>query len=735
MVRAFCFSRNQESNGDELSPGTIFMNNHTTIRNKLNNNELDVSRLRNIGIAAHIDAGKTTLTERILFHAGAIHQVGEVHDGTTTSDFNPIEQSKGITIFAAAVSCVWTPGQSTSPYAGQQHRLNIIDTPGHVDFTAEVERSLRVLDGAVTVFSGVEGVQPQSETVWRQADKYRVPRVAFINKMDRTGADFGRVVAELNRKLGANAWPVLWPLGSEGGLRGQLDLINERALIATEGRSGAYAIEAVPTDWLNLVRTQRAELVARLAEVDDEIAGLWLDNKPIASRQLQAAIRRATIANRFVPVVGGSAYKFIGVKPLLDAVVDYLPSPLDVPAVTAQAPDGQSVVNVSADTSAPLAALAFKIVTEPTTGRLVMVRLYAGTIRQGDRVLNPRTRQIGRVGRLVRVHADRREEIESAVAGEIVAVMGLRGFATGDTLCSAERPLLMEPPSFPEPVVSLAIEPERGTESQRLASQLQLLSEDDPTFRVSTHPETGQTLIAGMGELHLEVVRERLRTEFGLATNVGAPEIAYRETITQPAEADYLLKKQNGGSGMYARVILSVQPAERGSGVRIENRVSGGNIPAQFHSAVRKGLAEAARHGALGYPLVDAQVTLLDGAAHVKDSNEMAFRIAAAEALRMALRQASPVLLEPVMKVDLATPLEHQGDLLGDLTSRRAKITHVENRVLSAEISAEVPLRELWGYANAIRSLSRGRAAYSMTPAHFQPVPALVASELLETAT
>ena len=710
------------------------MNNNTTIRNKLNNNELNVSRLRNIGIAAHIDAGKTTLTERILFHAGAIHQAGEVHDGTTTTDFNPIEQSKGITIFAAAVSCVWTPGQAASLYTGQSHRLNIIDTPGHVDFTAEVERSLRVLDGAVTVFSAVEGVQPQSETVWRQADKYRVPRIAFINKMDRTGADFGRVVAELNKKLGANAWPVLWPLGSEGDLRGQLDLINERALITIEGRSGDYAVADVPPDSLNLVRTQRAELVSRLAEVDEEIAELWLDNKPIASGQLRAAIRRATIANRFVPVVGGSAYKFMGIQPLLDAVVDYLPSPVDVQQVTAHTLDGESTVDVSADESAPLAALAFKIATDQTAGRLVMVRLYAGTLRKGDRVLNPRTRQTVRIGRLVRVHADRREDVESAVAGEIVAVVGVRGFATGDTLCSTEGPLLMEPPSFPEPVVSMAIESERGTESQRLATQLQLLSEDDPTFRVSTHPETGQTLIAGMGELHLEVVRERLRTEFSLATNVGAPEIAYRETITQPAEADYLLKKQNGGSGMYARVVLSVQPTERGSGVRIENRVSGGCIPVQFHSAVRKGLEEAARSGALGYTLVDTKVTVLDGSAHVKDSNEMAFRIAAAEALRMALRRASPVLLEPVMKVDLATPMEHQGDLLGDLTSRRAKITQVENRVLGAEISAEVPLRELWGYANAIRSLSRGRAAYSMTPAHFQQVPTTVANELLEQA-
>lgn len=595
-----------------------------------------------------------------------------------------------------------------------------------------MERSLRVLDGAVMVLSGVEGVQPQSETVWRQADKYHVPRLAFVNKMDRTGADFARVVADLNKKLGANAWPVLWPLGSEENLRGQLDLINERALIAHEGRSGGYSIEEVPPEVAELVRTQRAELVSRVAEVDEAVAEFWLANEPVPGPLLKAAVRRATIANRFVPVVGGSAYRFIGVQPLLDAIVDYLPSPADLSAIAAHTLDSQNTVTVSADAFAPLAGLAFKITTHPTIGRLVMVRLYAGTLRRGDRALNSRTHRAVRLGRLVRVHADRLEAVESAVAGEIVGVIGLREFATGDTLCSAERPLLMEPPSFPEPVVSMAIEAEQSSESQRLAAQLQLLSEDDPTFHVSTHAETGQTLIAGMGELHLEVVRERLRTEFGLTTNVGAPEIAYRETITQPAEADYLLKKQNGGSGMYARVFLCVRPAERGSGVGIENRVSGGNIPIQFHSAVRKGIEEAARNGALGYTLVDAQITVLDGAAHVKDSNEMAFRIAAAEALRAALRRAAPVMLEPVMKVEVATPLEHQGDLLGDLTCRRAKILQVENLPLGAEIRAEVPLRGLWGYANAIRSLSRGRAAYSMTPAHFAPVPAAVAPGLLK---
>jgi elongation factor G len=721
------------------------MNNTNNTRVHMNNNqnvvqrEFPMARLRNIGIAAHIDAGKTTLTERVLFYTGAIHRTGEVHDGTTTTDFNPIEQSKGITIFAAAVSCTWTPHDESALgisklVAGQPHRLNIIDTPGHVDFTAEVERSLRVLDGAVAVFSGVEGVQPQSETVWRQADKYRVPRIAFVNKMDRVGADFARVVAELNQKLGANAWPVLWPLGSEDQLIGQLDIINEVAVLFREGRAGGYTVEDVPPEARALVTSQRAELVSRIAECDDEVAALWLDNKPVPPALLRAAIRRATIANRFVPVVGGSAYKFVGVQPLLDAIVDYLPSPADVPAVETHALDGEEPVVVSAEDAAPLAALAFKIATDPTTGRLVMVRLYSGTLRKGDRVLNPRTRKEDRIGRLVRVHADKREEIAAAFAGEIVAVAGLRGFATGDTLCGAEQPLLMEPPVFPEPVVSMAIEPARSTDLQRLAGHLQMLSEDDPTFRVSTHPETGQTLIAGMGELHLDVIRERLRTELRLETIVGAPEIAYRETITVEAEADHLLKKQHGGVGMYARVILSVRPADRGTGVTIENLVTGGNIPSQFHSSVRKGIEDAARNGVLGHQLVDAHVRILDGAAHVKDSNDMAFRIAAADALRIALRRAGPVLLEPVMKVELSTPADYQGDLLADLNRRRSKVLGIENRITGALVNAEVPLSELWGYANAIRSLSRGRAAYSMTPSHFAQVPVAVANELHKEA-
>jgi elongation factor G len=712
------------------------MNTRTMPMYKQTTREYPLERLRNIGIAAHIDAGKTTLTERVLFYTNAIHQCGEVHDGNATTDFNPIEQRKGITIFAAAVPCTWTPPDEgelglvkLSP--GLPHRLNVIDTPGHVDFTAEVERSLRVLDGAVAVFCGVAGVQPQSETVWRQADRYHVPRLAFVNKMDRVGADFANVLVQLKQKLGANAWPVLWPLGSEDALRGQLDIVNERALLFGENAGDGYSVELVPPESRDLVNHWRTRLVVNIAELDEEVAALWLENRPVPADVLKRAIRRAVIANRFVPVVGGSAYKFIGVQPLLDAVVDYLPSPVELPPLEAHSLAGTEMITIEAEESAPLAALAFKLVSDPTAGRLVMLRVYSGTLRKGDRVLNPRTGREARIGRLVRVHADRREEILEASAGDIAAAVGLRGVATGDTLCAVGQPLLIEPPTFPEPVVSMAIEPARSAESERLGKHLQILSEDDPTFHVSTHEETGQTLISGMGELHLEVIRERLRTEFGLETTVGAPEIAYRETIQATAQADHLLKKQNGGVGMYARVILAVHPNARGAGLQVENRVSGGNIPAQFISAVRKGIDDALRSGVNGYPMVDVQVSILDGAAHVKDSNELAFRLAAAEATRDALRRAQPVLLEPIMKVELATPAEHQGDLLGDLNRRRGKVLAVEAKSQGTVVQAEVPLAGLFGYANAIRSLSRGRAAYSMSPSHFEVLPANLVVEVI----
>ena len=684
-----------------------------------------LSNIRNLGIAAHIDAGKTTLTERLLLYTGAIHKAGNVDAGSTTTDFDPIEQRKGITIFAAAVSCSWT--QAAGPeiahlFPGAAQRLNIIDTPGHVDFTAEVERSLRVLDGVVAVFCAVGGVQPQSETVWRQANRYRVPRLAFINKMDRVGADFGLVVEELRKKLGANAAPVLLPWGSEGELRGQLDVINGCAYAFSKTAGSNYTVEALPDALRAPVAAARAELVARIAEVDEAVAELYLANLDVPAGLLKAAIRRATIANRFVPVVAGSAYQFVGVQPLLDAMVDYLPSPVDIPSITAYADGAESSLAISR--TEPMAALAFKVVHDEQGRRMVFLRTYAGVLRKGDQVLNARTGRSTRIGRLLRLFADRREDVATAEPGDIVATVGLEGFSTGDTVCDPARPLQLGRPVFPEPVVSMALEPRVSGDRERLALALASLSDEDPTFRTFTHPETGQSIIAGMGELHLEVIRERLERDHGVSVSAGAPAIAYRETISAAAGADHLLKKQNGGVGMYARVNLALRPNGAGQGSSIENRVAGGNIPLQFIKAVRHGIEDGLREGVLaGYPVVDVQVDILDGAAHAKDSSELAFRLAAASAVREALRQARPVLLEPVMRVEVDTPGEEQGDLLGDLKRRRGNILAVTAGATHVLVDAQVPLAEMWGYANAIRSLSRGRAGYSMSPSHFERVP------------
>lgn len=704
----------------------------TMIRNPSANQ--DSKSVRNIGVAAHIDAGKTTLTERMLLYTGAIHRAGNVDDGNTTTDFDPIEQRKGITIFAAAVSCSWTQNAAAGSahlFPSAAHRLNIIDTPGHVDFTAEVERSLRVLDGMVAVFCAVGGVQPQSETVWRQANRYRVPRLAFINKMDRTGANFDRVVNELRQKLGANAWPVILPWGSGDQLRGQFDLINERAYSFNKAAGADYLVEEIPMDARAQVIAARAELVANVADLDDEVAALWLANSPVPPTTLLAAIRRATLANRFVPVVAGSAYRFVGIQPLLDAVVDYLPSPADVGSVTAHFGDNvEDVLETSA--AAPTAALAFKLVHDEQGRRMVFLRMYAGVLRKGDRVLNVRTGRQQRVGRIVRVFADRREEVEAAHPGDIVAAIGLSGFSTGDTVCAPSRPLQLERPVFPEPVVSMAVEPRSNADRDRLATALAALSDEDPTFRTFTDPETGQSIIAGMGELHLEVIRERLETDHGVVVAAGPPAIAYRETISAAAEADHLLRKQNGGSGMYARVILAVRPNERGHGLSMESRVSGGSIPPQFMKAVRHGVQDGLQDGVLaGYPVVDLHVDILDGAAHEKDSNDQAFRQAAAFAVREALHKARPLLLEPVMALELESPGEAQGDLIGDLNRRRANVESLEPGSTGVLVKALVPLAELWGYANAIRSLSRGRASYSMTPSHFEPVPDALAAKVV----
>lgn len=707
------------------------------MKNNLNNaNRLN--RIRNIGIAAHIDAGKTTLTERLLLYTGAIHKAGNVDDGNTTTDFDPIEQRKGITIFAAAVSCAWTQEARQDVahlFPGETQRLNIIDTPGHVDFTAEVERSLRVLDGMIAVFCAVGGVQPQSETVWRQANRYRVPRLAFINKMDRVGANFTRVVEELRKKLGANACPILLPWGSESELRGQLDIINERAYAFSKTADPSYTVEALPAELREQVATARAELVARIAEIDDAVAELYLANQTVPAATLKAGIRRATIANRFVPVVGGSAYQFVGVQPLLDAVVDYLPGPADVRTVTAIVDDTETAIEVNS--SAPVAALVFKVVHDEQGRRMVFLRTYAGTLKKGDRVLNVRTGRQERIGRLMRLFADRREDVAEAHPGDIVAAVGLAGFSTGDTACDPERPLQLERPVFPEPVVSMALEPRLNSDRDRLGEALAHLSDEDPTFRTFTNPETGQSIIAGMGELHLEVIRERLERDHGVSVTAGAPAIAYRETISVAAEADHLLKKQNGGNGMYARVNLAVRPNEPGRGFSIETLVSGGNIPVQFLKAVRKGINDGLREGVLaGYPVVDVHVDILNGAAHEKDSSDLAFQLAAASAVREALQKAKPVLLEPMMRVEVDAPGEDQGDLLGDLTRRRGSIRTVEAGQNDAVlVNAQVPLAELWGYANAIRSLSRGRASYSMSPSHFERVPDALAMKIVKASS
>ena len=709
----------------------------TTKINTTIQRSVPIERTRNIGIAAHIDAGKTTLTERILFYTGAIHHAGEVHEGNTTMDFDPIEQRKGITIAAAAISCAWTPRPDAGlvkPFSAVPHRIHIIDTPGHVDFTAEVERSMRVLDGAIAVFSGVEGVQPQSEQVWRQATRYGVPRLAFVNKMDRMGADFDRVVAEMRTKLNANAWPVLIPIGRENNLTGQIDVISRKAIRydLAEAFGLAYHVDALTSAESITAETARAAFVATLAEIDDVIADAFLAEREIDALELKAAIRRQTIANRFVPVIGGSAFKYIGVQALLDAVVDYLPHPLDLPSANGTDPETGEPIAVTPGDDEPLRALVFKLSTDEFSRRHVFVRVYSGVLRSGDTVLNTVTGRRERISRVSEIRADEETPREAIFAGDIAVVAGLKQVATGHTLCAEDAPVLLEPPSFPAPVVSMAIEPESRTDQERMGFVLQRLAEDDPTFKVQTHPETGQTLIAGMGEMHLEVIRERMLTLFKVATRAGAPEIAYRETITVPATGEGRQIKQSGGSGQYGHVIVEIAPLTRGSGLQLEDRTVGGSIPRQFVGSVRKGILEAAQSGGLGgYPVVDLAVAIVDGSFHSKDSNDLAFQIAGSLAFKDAVAKAKPVLLEPIMAVECTAPVEHQGDLVGDLNRRRGLIREIEMKAGRAVIRAAAPLAEMFGYAGAIRSLSKGRADYSMLPCGFETVPAELATKVL----
>ena len=697
-----------------------------------------LERTRNIGIAAHIDAGKTTLTERILFYTGMIHKIGEVHEGTTVTDWMEQERERGITITSAATTCSWVQRKEEGVYKtfeGVKQRVNIIDTPGHVDFTAEVERSLRVLDGAIAVFCGVAGVQPQSETVWRQASKYGVPRIAFVNKMDRVGADFAAAVSSMRQKLGANVWPILIPLGKEDYLKGQIDVLNQKAVIYSDNDQfgSTYEVVDIPADQKPVAEKAYQDLVEQMCDLDEEVGMLFLEEKPITKQDLKAAIRRQTIANRFVPVAGGSAFKNKGVQYLLDAIVDYLPSPLDIPPAKGQNPDTGEPMAAPSDDNARFCSLAFKLWSDPFVGKLVFFRVYSGKLSKGDTVYNPRTNKRERISRLIQIQADKREDIDTCYSGDIAAIVGIKNITTGDTLCEEDYPILLEPPSFPDPVISMAVEPKTKVDQEKMSNALQRLAEEDPTFRVFTNEETGQTIIAGMGELHLEIIRDRMFREFKVEANAGKPQIAYKETILAPADGEGKLIKQSGGRGQYGHVIIKIAPNARGKGITIESKVVGGNIPKDYIPACIKGLKEATLNGVIGgYPVIDIHIDIVDGSYHDVDSNELAFKMAAIFSLKDALKKANPILLEPIMKVENITPEEYQGDIMGDLNRRRARISGMETRGSLCTITAEVPLAEMFGYATAIRSLSKGRSSYSMEPSRFEQVPANILSAVLD---
>jgi elongation factor G len=697
-----------------------------------------LERTRNIGIAAHIDAGKTTLTERILFYTGMIHKIGEVHDGGATTDWMEQERERGITITSAAVTTEWWQREEqgmTKLFPEQKQRINIIDTPGHVDFTAEVERSLRVLDGAIVVFCGVAGVQPQSETVWRQATKYRVPRLVFVNKMDRTGADFQRVCNEVKDKLDAHVVRILIPIGAEDALIGQIDVVNQKAVHFSDDDTlgSTYTVRELEGDQIAIAAQAYDELIHAVADVDDVIADKFCHEQPITAEDLKQGIRRATIANKMVPVAGGSAFKNKGIQYLLDAVIDYLPSPLDIPPAIGMDPDDEaSQIEVITSDHEKFVALAFKLWADKYVGKLVFFRVYSGVINKGDTVYNPRTRRAERVGRLIQIQADKHQDIDACYAGDIAAMVGLKNVTTGDTLAAPNHDVVLEPPTFPEPVISMAVEPKTKVDQEKLALALARLSEEDPTFVVKTDEETGQTIISGMGELHLEIIVDRLRREFKVAANTGAPQIAYRETITRAAGGEGKLVKQSGGRGQYGHVILSIKPNEKGKGLTIVNKVIGGSIPKEYISAVIKGITESMTNGIIaGYPVIDVHVEILDGSYHDVDSNENAFTMAAIFAMKDGFKKAKSVLLEPIMAVEVSTPDDYQGDVMGDLSRRRGQIQNTESKGKLAIVHANVPLKEMFGYSTAVRTLSSGRASYAMTPSHFEQVPNNIVEEIV----
>ena len=681
-----------------------------------------LNNYRNIGIMAHIDAGKTTLSERILYYTGKNHKIGETHEGSATMDWMEQEQERGITITSAATTCFWN-----------HFRLNLIDTPGHVDFTAEVERSLRVLDGAVAVYCSVGGVQPQSETVWRQAKKYGVPIIAFVNKMDRTGADFYKVVDEMRKKLGAAAVPIAIPIGAAETFEGNIQIIDMKAY-RYAGNDGSDLQEYdIPEDMMDAALEAREALIEALADVDDDIAEMYLEGNEPDAATIRTALRKAVLAGQIVPALCGTAFKNKGVQLLLNAVTDFLPSPLDIWDIKGMHPDTEAEEIRHCGDFQPFSALVFKIMTDPFVGRLSFVRIYSGTAMKGATVLNPRTKRKERLGRLLQMHANTREELDEVYSGDICGVVGLKNSTTGDTLCGEDDPIVLESMSFPDPVISIAIEPKTTADRDKLYSALGSLSDEDPTFTIHSNEETGQTIISGMGELHLEIILDRLVREFKVAATSGQPEVAYREALLGPATEDSKFVRQSGGRGQYGHCVLNVTPGERGSGIVIENKIVGGAIPKEYIKPIEQGIREAAATGVLaGYPLVDFIVEIVDGSYHPVDSSEMAFKIAGSLGLKNAAKKAGMVLLEPIMKVEVTSPDENQGDIIGDITKRRGSIVSIEPQDGSAKILANTPLSELFGYATAIRSLTKGRASYTMEPSFFEPVPKAIQEKIVE---
>lgn len=683
-----------------------------------------LSNVRNIGIIAHIDAGKTTTSERILYYTGVNYKMGEVHEGTATMDWMIQEQERGITITSAATTCAW-----------KNHRINIIDTPGHVDFTAEVERSLRVLDGAVAVFCAVGGVQPQTETVWRQARKYSVPLMAFINKMDRTGANFEKVVKEMRTKLNATAVPIQVPIGQESDFCGLIDIIEKKSYFFDGDESGSVVREeeGFKEEYKEKVEEYLSYLVECLSEFNEEIMELFLNDKMPDIQLIKKALREAVVNGSLVPVICGTAFKNKGVQLLLDSIVEYLPSPVDIWSIEGADPDTEEKKSVHAGDSEPFSALAFKIMNDPYVGKLTFFRIYSGTAKTGMTIYNPRTRKNERFGRLVQMHANTREERDSIFSGDIAAAVGLKDVTTGDTMCDGNNRIVLESMNFPEPVMSISVEPKTQADRDKLYSALAALSDEDPTFIVKSDEETGQTIISGMGELHLDIIMDRLIREFKVGANSGKPQVAYRESITSNAEADTKFVRQSGGKGQYGHVILEILAKERGYGITIENKVTGGNIPKEYIKPIEKGIMEASKNGILaGYPLIDFHVNILDGSYHPVDSSEMAFKIAGSMAIKQAAKKAGLIILEPIMKLEIVTPPEYMGDVIGDVSSRRGSVVELDTGDHETRIIAHAPLAEMFGYATTVRSISKGRASYSMEPSHFAKVPNNIQEQILE---